>query len=572
MSYLKNSDSGLNADLIDLLPIGTCLIDENWVVYAWNNRLAAWTQHLAADICGQPLTDIYPSLQKPRMTKRIAQVFKTGAPMVFSAAIHKHFIPIGPEDQPEKWMIQDAQVQRISLDPPRALITIVDKTAECRQLCELRTERARLREANEKAESATRAKTAFLANMSHEIRTPMTAILGYTQLLQHPDLDPQDRDSHIDTIHRNGEHLLALINNILDLSKIEAEAVELEHIPFAVNDVVNDVLRSMYPRAHAKGIGLARRSQTPLPVQISGDPTRLRQILVNLVGNAIKFTAQGQVCIEVGVEQPEVEKLRVEQPGVENIETQAASSNRPRLTFAVQDTGIGIPSNKIEKLFDKFSQCNSSTTRQFGGTGLGLAISKQLTEMLGGQIKVTSEPGQGSTFAFQIAIEARDLNQCATADDNYQTTQNLSQPEQVGKPQNSLNGLKILVAEDSADNQRLISHHLTRAAADWTLVDNGQKVLDRVLGENESYDLILMDMQMPVMDGYQATQKLRQAKSLIPVLALTAHAMSHDQAACEKFGCDGYLTKPFKPKELIQTILDLVDDEPNGSKNINRAA
>ncbi|MFO7903297.1 MAG: PAS domain S-box protein [Planctomycetota bacterium] len=393
-----------------------------------------------------------------------------------------------------------------------------------------------LTEFTEQAEAATLAKSEFLANMSHEIRTPMTAILGFSEmLLGEPGLDraPPQRVEALQTIQRNGEYLLQLINDVLDLSKIEAGKLEVECKSCSPTQVLASVASLMRVRAEAKNIPLKIEYASAIPEHIQSDPTRFRQILINLTGNAIKFTESGSVRL--------VTRL-------------VRSTGRPPcLQCDVVDTGIGMTQEQLRKLFRPFTQADSSTTRRYGGTGLGLTISKRLAEALGGDISVTSTPGKGSTFSVTVATGP--LEGVAMIEDLAAMT---PQPEAHIKPTDDVPlDCRILLAEDGPDNQRLISFVLGKAGAEVTLAENGRIAYEKALAAREAgtpFDLVLMDMQMPVMDGYTATRKLRETDYAGPIIALTAHAMEGDDAKCRAAGCDDYLTKPIDRPKLIRTI------------------
>ena len=403
---------------------------------------------------------------------------------------------------------------------------------------ELEAANRALEEFNELAESATRAKSEFLANMSHEIRTPMTAILGFADLLLgESDVDraPPERIEAIRTIQRNGKYLLGLINEILDLSKIEAGKLDVERIACSPTQVLSEVVSLMRIRADAKNLPLRLAYENPIPASIQSDPVRLRQVLINLVGNAIKFTETGSVSV--------VARL-VERIGVS-----------PLLEIDVIDTGIGMTREQIARLFRPFSQADSSTTRRFGGTGLGLTISKRLAEMLGGNITVRSLPGCGSTF--RVAVETGELEGVAFVQSpDVRATVGSPVVRRSDDPSRRIEG-RILLAEDGPDNQRLIGFLLRKAGADVTVADNGRIAFEQAMAaaaRGEPFDVILMDMQMPEMDGYEATRLLRAEGYLGPIIALTAHAMEGDEEKCQAAGCDEYLTKPIDRATLVNTI------------------
>ena len=405
-----------------------------------------------------------------------------------------------------------------------------------------------LKEFSDAAQVANRAKSEFLANMSHEIRTPMTAILGFTDVLLeqcHSACGPCEFDTALKTIKRNGHHLLDLINDILDLSKIEAGKLEVERIDCSPCRILADVESLMRVRSEEKNLALAVEYVGAIPERICSDPTRIRQILINLVGNAIKFTETGSVRI--------VARL-VRSPG-----------NGPRMQFDIVDTGIGIAPEQTAKLFQPFTQADTSTSKKFGGTGLGLTISKRLAEMLGGSISVTSTPGEGSTFSVTIETGTLEDVQMLEAPTNA-VAETGEQEETPSVPLPNLN-CRLLLAEDGPDNQRLISFLLQKAGADVTLAENGQVAYDKAMAAQavgQPFDAILMDMQMPVLDGYAATRMLRETGYTRPIIALTADAMAGDEENCRQAGCDGYATKPIDRADLFDTIVQSLTPPTTG--------
>ncbi len=397
--------------------------------------------------------------------------------------------------------------------------------------------RRRAEEAKNAAESANLAKSEFLANVSHEIRTPMTAILGFTEVLvEDGELHaaPPPRLAAIQTIKRNAEHLLEVLNEVLDLSKIEAGKLEVERLRCSPVQLVSDVVSLMQVHAQAKGLPLQVEYEGPVPETIQTDPTRLQQILLNLLNNAIKFTAVGSVRLQVRL--------------AERYATDA------RMEICVLDTGIGMTAAQVGRLFQPFSQADASMTRKFGGTGLGLAISKRLAGMLGGDLVVSSQAGSGSCFT--VSIQVGSLAGVRLIAPATAAPPAANAPSQTVTPIPPLAG-RILLAEDGPDNQRLFSFHLRKAGADVTLAENGQVALDLVVeasAEGKPFQLILMDMQMPVLDGYEATRLLRERGYAGPIVALTAHAMKQDQEKCSAAGCDGYLSKPIERRRLIEAV------------------
>ncbi len=386
-----------------------------------------------------------------------------------------------------------------------------------------------LKKARQEAISANQSKSAFLANMSHEIRTPMTAILGYTDLLAEDNLCLEERMDHVATIKQNGSHLLTIINDILDISKIEAGKMELEIIPISLWDIVSDVQSLLEVRAQDQGTALQTKFEYPLPETVNCDPVRLRQVILNLVGNSIKFTKDGEVTITTSLIN---EKIRI----------------------TVSDTGIGMSPKQVRRLFKPFSQADSSTTRKFGGTGLGLTISKRLTEMMGGSISLESEEGKGSKFT--IEIDPGDLSNVAMLLEKPQKSRATS-PVSASENSGTFTSARLLLAEDTLVNQKLAIRLLSKAGHTVDAASNGKQALEMALEQwrnGTPYEVILMDMQMPVMDGYEATTELRNAGYNLPVIALTANAMASDREKCIAAGCDDFATKPFQKMKLLNTI------------------
>ncbi|QDU17599.1 Autoinducer 2 sensor kinase/phosphatase LuxQ [Gimesia maris] len=398
------------------------------------------------------------------------------------------------------------------------------------------------------AEAANQSKSAFLANMSHEIRTPMTAILGYTDILELEAKSlqlPELISDSLDTIKRNGGHLMELINDILDLSKIESGKLDVESIRCSPQTIVEEVLELVQVRAEAKGLKLEASYQFPLPAEIHSDPTRIRQILINLIGNAIKFTEVGTIRLNTSL---------LENPGEE-----------PQVQFTVIDQGIGMTEAQMSNLFRPFSQADSSTTRKYGGTGLGLTICKRLTDVLGGDISVTSKLNQGSQFSATVKtgnLEGVPLLQELQQNDNTESTKPL--PARSEEQVLSLKGKKILLAEDGPDNQKLISFILKKSGAEVTVAENGEAARQAAMRAMEIgllYDVILMDMQMPILDGYGATRILREQGYSGPIISLTANAMEGDREKCISVGCNDHVTKPIDRRKLISMIANCCEVE-----------
>ena len=389
------------------------------------------------------------------------------------------------------------------------------------------------------AEAANRAKSDFLANMSHEIRTPLTAIIGFAQILResgHLEQATAECLDAVDTIERNAEYLMLLINDVLDLAKIEAEKVEVEHIPCHVTQLIAEVVDLLRHRARQKNLSFDVEYIGRIPETIVTDPTRLSQILVNLIGNAIKFTQRGGLRLIIRL-------------------VDASKPSDPMLQIDIVDTGIGMTQEQMAGLFQPFTQADASTTRKYGGTGLGLTISKRFAQMLGGDITVDAAPKVGSTFTLRIPTgplaEIRMLEEPTT------TTTVDAQSRSSNVADTGPLNCRVLLVEDGPDNQRLIEIFLRKAGAIVTIVENGALGVQQALAARQTgkpFDVILMDIQMPVMDGLQATAWLRKKDYTGPIIALTAQVMDGDRDKCIKAGCDGYLSKPIERRKLIEAV------------------
>ena len=421
----------------------------------------------------------------------------------------------------------------------------------------LERQSAQLEQARKDADAANAAKSSFLANMSHEIRTPMTAVLGYSDLLAEPGRSDAERADWVAVIRRNARHLLELINDVLDLSKIEAGRMTLEAIACDPAQVLGDVVAMMRQRAADKGIALRLDVETPLPRQIIADPLRLRQVLVNLVGNAIKFTEAGEVGVRAMCDCRDGADC--------NTDPTAA------LQIAVRDTGIGMTPAQVTRLFRPFSQADETMTRRFGGTGLGLTITQRLVHLMGGEIEVQSEAGMGSTFTLTLPVVPVALDAAPFAEDHPATGAAAARADGVGvAPTANLTGGRILLAEDTPDTQRLVALLLRRAGADVTIVSTGREAM--TAAEAQPFDVILMDMQMPQVDGYTAAAALRRGGVKTPIIAVTAHAMAGDRERCLAAGCTDYLTKPIDRAELLRRVASYLRPGGRGHTSDPRAA
>jgi signal transduction histidine kinase len=394
-----------------------------------------------------------------------------------------------------------------------------------RLLAKVREKERSERELRQAAEAANRAKTYFLANVSHEIRTPMTAILGYSELLGNDDLGSAERADCVETIRRNGDHLMAIINDILDLSKIESGQFTVEPTDTVVADVVRDVVQLLQVRAVAKGIQLVHVVEGDAPrVPVRTDPVRLRQVLLNLVGNAVKFTDEGSVRAVVSAER---------------------EAQRMRFRIATHDTGPGIEPEQLGRLFQPFSQADASHTRRHGGTGLGLAISQRLAQLLGGQIDVASEPGRGSVFTLTFAADT--VADAALVPE----TAGAIRPVRGTGP---LSGMHVLLVEDSVDSQRILSALMRLAGAEVDVASDGLSAVSRFDGAYAP-DLVIMDIQMPVMDGIEAVSRIRARGYRGRIVALSAAALGLERDRALAAGCEGFHLKPISRGDLVALCL-----------------
>lgn len=498
-------------DLLESINDGFVSLDREWHYRYVNPKAAQMTHRTVDDVVHRSIFEVFPFVKGSKFETSFRHTMETGQP----TEVEAYFEPL------DVWFA-------CRVYPSREGISVIftDTTQQHHML-------ERLRDSEQKALAANQAKSEFLANMSHEIRTPMAAILGYADVLLGHLKDP-DNQNCVQIIKRNGDYLLELINDILDLSRIEAGKMDVELVPTDLPALVADLDSLMQVRAVERQNKLKVHFATPVPRQFQTDPTRLRQVLINLLGNAIKFTDQGRVELTVGLVNGET------------------NSPFQLLEFVVADTGIGISAGQQEKLFQPFSQGDASVTRTYGGSGLGLAISQRLVALLGGTITVESQLGSGSTFRVRlpIAIKASDALVTLSHDSEKVKTATRS------RAAIELN-CRVLVVDDRRDVRHISQHFLEKAGATVAVAENGAEGVAAVhdaIAQGKPFDLIVMDMQMPVLDGRKATAQIRAAGIETPIIALTADAMDGDRDRCIDGGCTDYMSKPIDHLVLIEKV------------------
>ncbi|MFO1030880.1 MAG: ATP-binding protein [Planctomycetota bacterium] len=501
-------------------------IDERGTIRQWNGGAEEMFGVRARDAIGTNLARILPEEHRATHDGYVRRYLTTGLAHVLGFPREVQAVREDGSLFPVGLAVSEARV-----GDERLFVGILrDMTDEAAQ-------RHELQQAKEAADAAAAAKATFLANMSHEIRTPLTAILGYAEELSDPELQPAMRQEAVEVIQHNGEHLMTIVNDILDLSKIEAGRMATERVPCRAEELAAEVVRLMLPRAQQKGLCLELRTTGPLPQSIASDPTRIRQILINLVGNAVKFTARGSVVLDLRADFA-AETMRID----------------------VVDTGIGIDDDALQRLFGSFVQADSSTTRHHGGTGLGLHISRRLARMLDGDLTVTTRPGQGSTFTLTLATGPI-VPASLSSRPSTEARQRLAPPRLHGR---------VLLAEDGPDNVRLLRRILEPTGVTLTVVGNGAEALAAVQQASPPFDAVLMDMQMPVMDGVGATRAIRASGATMPIVALTANVMAEDLARAREAGCTHVATKPIDRPSFYATLQAVLAAAPPDQRATSR--
>ncbi|MGE3172626.1 MAG: ATP-binding protein [Planctomycetota bacterium] len=559
-SLTDREDAGRQRQaLLDSVHDGLLILDAERRITAANRAVERIFGHAAADLLGRDVAVVWPDAGAPAQSC-LAGWFAIGDQSEFGAARQ-----VVGRDRDGAEVPLSVTLGGCELDGARAVtVTLRDLRAELQSRHEIELVARHWREAhealqiaNEEVERTSRAKSTFLANMSHEIRTPMTAILGFADRLLVEDLGPEESREAIETIRRNGHHLLEILNDILDLSKIESGKLRIEQVPCEPARLVRDAVDLLRVRALDKGLELRAEIDGSVPAVVLSDPTRIRQILFNLIGNAVKFTNTGAVVVTLAAT------------------SRATGSRDVHLEIRVRDSGIGLTQDQIGRLFQAFEQADSSTTRRFGGSGLGLAICRRLARMLGGDIAVQSRFGHGSEFSVRIAartVVGQDgvaATVTSLADFDGERERELaareSAPDELP--------CRILLAEDGPDSQRLIGAILRRHGAEVLVADNGMVAVELVQqaeDAGEPFDVVLMDMQMPVMDGLEATRTLRDRGCPVPILALTANVMATDRERCLHAGCDDFHGKPIVRDRLIAQIRALLERARRGSIELPR--
>lgn len=517
--------------------IGILILDSDLKIRLCNLWFLRYSTFTATDLENKNFFDVFPELRASRIENSIRFCLDEKQYSILTHTLNPYPFPLYENN---KAKIENQRIyQYLHIIPipvndsgkSLCMIQISDVSQQVIRENMLREQMNLATSTKEEAIRASNAKSDFLASMSHEIRTPLNSILGMTELMEETNLT-EDQKEYIDVLRNSGKALFNIINDILDFSRIEAGKVEIENHPFSLTNVIDETISLFFLRAKHKGIRLESHIAPNLSSSVYGDPIRIQQVLINLLGNAIKFTQEGSISVSV------FHEFDLEH-------------HKEILVIEVKDTGMGIPPEKLDKIFESFTQVDSSTTRQFGGTGLGLTISKKLTELMGGKISLSSQLSKGSTFTIKLPY--------LPYIDNFHLMVSSWDGIEVPEP-DKFPKIKILLTEDSPENVFLVQSFLRKYPIEIDVAENGQIALDKT--EQTKYDLVLMDMQMPIMDGNDAILHIRErelkkhtkTKDSLPIIALTANVAKEDINKSFEAGCNSYLTKPVKKMDLLRLL------------------